>query len=239
MMELHVYGPAFGQPDPSPFCQKAIILMEMSGLPYGRVRGNLQKAPKRKLPVLVDAGEIIPDSSFIRLHLEQKYRIDFDKGLDAEQRGLAWTVEKMLEDHVYWLLVQERWANPVNFDRGPRRFFDAVPAPLRPLVVAMVRRQIRRNLDGQGLGRHSDAERLVLAERALVSLAGLLGDKPYLTGPEPCGGDATLGAFMISLLCEVFDSPLRTALSGHGNLVAYAGRMRERYFKADADAPAL
>ena len=44
MLELHVFGPAFGQPDPSPFCMKGIILMEMSGLPYRRVRGNLQKA---------------------------------------------------------------------------------------------------------------------------------------------------------------------------------------------------
>ena len=52
MLELHVFGPAFGQPDPSPFCMKGIILMEMSGLPYTRVRGNLQKAPKGKFPVL-------------------------------------------------------------------------------------------------------------------------------------------------------------------------------------------
>ena len=61
----------------------------------------------------------------------------------------------------------------------------------------------------------------------------------YLTGPDPCGGDATLGAFMICGLCETFDSPLRDALTEHANLVAYAGRMRERYFKADAEsAPA-
>ena len=130
MLELHVFGPAFGQPDPSPFCMKGIILMEMSGLPYTRVRGNLQKAPKGKFPVLVDEGEVIPDTSFIRLHLERKHGIDFDHGLSAEQRGLAWAVEKMLEDHLYWHIVQERWADAANFDRGPRHFFSAVPTPL-------------------------------------------------------------------------------------------------------------
>lgn len=232
MMELHVFGPAFGLPDPSPFCMKGIILMEMSGLPYARVRGNLRKAPKGKFPVLYDDGQAIPDTSFIRLHLERKHGIDFDKGLSAEQRGVAWAVEKLLEDHLYWMVVQERWANPDNFDRGPRRFFDAVPAPLRPLVVAMVKRKIRSNLQGHGIGRHSDAERLALARRTLESLAAILGGKPYLTGPDPCGGDATLSAFMIAGLCEIFESPLREALREHANLVAYASRMRERYFSA-------
>ncbi|WP_332697655.1 glutathione S-transferase family protein [Bosea sp. (in: a-proteobacteria)] len=234
MLQLYVFGPGFGLPDPSPFCIKAIILMEMSGLPYNRVAGNLQKAPKGKFPVLHDDGEVIPDSSFIRLHLERKHGIDFDKGLSAEQRGLAWAVEKMLEDHLYWQVVQERWANPANFDKGPRHFFDAVPAPFRPLVIAMVKRQIKRNLHGHGIGRHSDAERLILARQALDSLSGLLGGKPYLTGPDPCGGDATLGAFMIAGLCEIFDSPIRSALNEHANLVAYAGRMRERYFRTGA-----
>lgn len=212
MMELHVFGPAFGQPDPSPFCMKGILLMEMSGLPYRRVRGSLQKAPKGKFPVLHDGDKVIPDTSFIRMYLERVYGIDFDKGLSAEQRGVAWAVEKLLEDQMYWQVVQERWANPANFDRGPRRFFDAVPAPLRPLVVAMVKRQVRRDLHGQGIGRHSDAERLELARRALDSLAAILGDKPYLGGSEPCGGDATLGAFMIAGLCEHFESPIRGVL---------------------------
>jgi glutathione S-transferase len=238
MMELYVFGPGFGLPDPSPFCLKGIILMEMSGLPYTRVRGNLQKAPKGKLPVLHDDGEVIPDTSFIRMHLERNYGIDFDKGLSAEQRGVAWAVEKMLEDHLYWMVVQERWADPANFDRGPRRFFDAVPAPLRPLVIAMVKRQIRRNLHGHGIGRHSEAERLELARRALDALAGILGGKPYLTGPDPCGADATLGAFMIAGLCEIFESPLREALREHPNLVAYAARMRARYFSGEAETKA-
>ncbi|WP_244607042.1 glutathione S-transferase family protein [Bosea sp. CS1GBMeth4] len=233
-MELHVFGRGFGLPDPSPFCIKAIILMEMSGLPYRRVRGNLLKAPKGKLPVLRDGDRLIPDSSFIRMHLEQGYGIDFDEGLSAEQRGVAWAVEKMVEDHLYWLVVQERWLDAANFDRGPRRFFDAVPAPLRPLMVAMVKRQVRRDLRGQGVGRHNDAERLELARRDLDALDAILGDKPYLGGAAPCGGDATVGAFLVSGLCEIFDSPVSDALREHGNLVAYAGRMGERYLKDQA-----
>jgi len=233
MLEIHVFGEAFGQIDPSPFCLKAIILLEMSGLPYRRIRSDLRKAPKRKLPVLRDGETLIPDSTFIRLHLEARYGIDFDKGLSAEQRGVGWAVEKMLEDHVYWLVVRERWLDPINFNRGPRGFFDAVPGPLRPLVIGMVKRQIRRDLRGHGMGRHDDAERLALAHRALGALAGILGDKPYIAGDAPSGADATAGAFLIAGSCDVFESPLREALLRHDNLVAYAERIRERYLSGE------
>ncbi len=234
MIALHVFGPGFGLPDPSPFCTKADILLQMSGLPHRRVIGNLRGAPKGKLPLLLDDGATVPDSSFIRFHLERKHGIDFDRGLNAEQRGIAWAVEKMLEDHLYWIVVHERWVDAANFDRGPRNFFNAVPAPLRPIIVAMVKRKIRRNLDGHGMGRHSAAERLELARQALGAVAAILGERPYLMGDEPCGADATLGAFLIASLCALFDSPVRGVVESHPNLVAYAARIRERYF-ADRD----
>ena len=123
MITLQVFGPGFGLPDPSPFCMKADILLQMSGLPHERKIGNMRRAPKGKLPLIIDAGEIVADSTFIRLHLERKYGIDFDKGLTPEQRGIAWAVEKMLEDHLYWFVVSERWANDSNFNRGPLQFF--------------------------------------------------------------------------------------------------------------------
>ena len=238
MMELHVFGPGLGLPDPSPFCLKAIILMEMSGLPYQRVRGDMRKAPKGKLPVLVDGDRTIPDSTFIRLHLEQKYGIDFDKGLEAAERGANWAVEKMLEDHLYWQIVQERWLDPANFEKGPRHFFTPVPAPLRPLVIAMVKRKLVRSLHGQGMGRYSAEERRILAERGVEAMAGVLGDKPYLGGTTPCGADATLGGFLMAGLCPLFDSRLRDAIERHPNLVAHAKRIEERYFGDGASGKA-
>lgn len=236
MIVLNSFGPFFGLPDPSPFCIKADILMQMSGLPYERIRGDMRKAPKGKLPLIIDEGQVIPDSSFIRFHLEKKHGIDFDKGLSAEQRGVSWAVEKMLEDQFYWLVVNERWMDDANFARGPAHFFKPVPAPLRPIVVAMIRRKVKRNLHGHGIGRHSDAERLVLAKRALGAIAAILGEKSYLGGDEPIGADATLGAFMISGVSPFFDSALRRAIEEHPNLVAYAARINARFYPAEPAA---
>ena len=122
MIRLHVFGPAFGLPDPSPFVMKGHMLLKLAGLPYETVRSDIRKAPKGKFPVLEDDGEIVPDSTFIRIHIEKKYGFDFDAGLSGERRGVAWAVEKMLEDHLYWAVMRDRWLVQDNFDRGPAHF---------------------------------------------------------------------------------------------------------------------
>ena len=134
MITLYTFGPAWGLPDPSPFVTKAIVLLKMSGLPFETDTGGFRKAPRGKLPYIRDGGEVISDSTLIRLHLEQRHKIDFERGLTPEQRGVAWAAEKLCEDHLYWFIVQARWLDADNFERGPARFFDAVPAPLRPIV---------------------------------------------------------------------------------------------------------
>src|SRR4051794_27366484 len=105
MITLYAFGPAFGLPDPSPFVTKAEVLLKMAGQPFRIDTGGFNKAPKGKLPYIDDGGEKIGDSTFIRQHLERKYGIDFDNGLSAEQRAVAWAFEKMAEDNLYWTLV--------------------------------------------------------------------------------------------------------------------------------------
>src|SRR5215217_7711116 len=134
MITLYTFGPAFDLPDPSPFVTKAEVLLKMAGLSYRIDTGGLSKAPKGKLPYIEDDSVKIADSTFIRWHIEKKYGFDFDRGLSAEQRATAWAYEKMAEDHLYWTLVEARWFDDENFKRGPVKFFERVPAPVRPLI---------------------------------------------------------------------------------------------------------
>jgi glutathione S-transferase len=230
MIMLYTFGPAFSLPDPSPFVTKAEVLLKMSGLPYETTVGDVRKAPKRKMPYIDDGSTIVADSTLIRFHLEDRYGIDFDRGLSTGERAVAWAVEKMLEDHLYWIVVRERWMDDDAFDSGPRRFFDVVPAMARPLVVAMIRREVKRNLYGQGTGRHTLAEMQRIAGRSIDALAAILGDRPWLGGNEPCGADATGFAFVAGLLCPHFDTPSRRHAQRHANLVAYRDRGMEHWF---------
>lgn len=230
MITLYTFGPAFGLPDPSPFVTKTEVLLKMAGVAYRTQTGGYPKAPKGKLPYIEDEGTIVADSTLIRMHLETRHGIDFERGLTPEQKGVAWAIEKMIEDHLYWIAMRERWLDKENFDRGPRKFFRAVPAPLRPFVVMMVGRQLRRTLWGQGLGRHSQAELDAISARAVGALAQVLGDKPWLMGSEPCGADATAWAFVLGGLCPLFRSRLAEQMRIHPNLVAYGARGRQRWF---------
>lgn len=230
MITLYTFGPYFGLPDPSPFVTKAEMLLKLAGVAYRTDATGFNKAPKGKLPYIDDDGTIVADSTFIRMHLEKKYGVDFDQGLSPAERGVAWAFEKLCEDHLYWVGLHARWIVDANFNRGPRRFFDAVTAPLRPLVVAMVRRQVRRNLWGHGMGRHTVAEMEQLAARDIDAIADFLADKSYLMGEVPCGADATVFPFMAHALCPLFETAILTCAELQPNLVAYRDRMMEQYY---------
>lgn len=230
MITLYSFGPAFGLPDASPFVTKAEMLLKLAGVPYCKDPTGFRKAPKGKLPYIKDEGEVVPDSTFIRWHIEKKYGFDFDSGLSPEERGVAWAIEKLLEDNLYWASVQWRWLDDANFARGSAIFFRKIPWPIRPVVETLVRRKVKQNLHAHGMGRHTPNEQLLIASKTFDSLAAILADKPYLMAAQPCGVDATLFAFMAGVLCPHFETPLRTAAEAHKNLVQYVERMRGRYF---------
>jgi glutathione S-transferase len=230
MITLYAFGPFFGLPDPSPFVLKTLTQLRMSGLPHRLARGGPPSAPKGKLPYIEDDGAIIPDSVFIEEHLRRAHGVDLNAGLTPRQAALAWALERMLEDHLYWAILHARWANEANFAKGPSQFFAGAPEA----VKTAARERAMQNLYGHGMGRHSEAEVAHLAARDLAAAAELLDDGPYLFGASPCAADATLFAFTASALAPVFDTPIREAAASHYNLVVHKDRIMDRYF-----APAM
>jgi glutathione S-transferase len=230
MITLYTFGPAWGLPDPSPFVTKAAMLLRMAGLPFHTDTKGFRNAPRGKLPYIRDGDTVISDSTMIRLHIEQRHNIDFEKGLSPQERAVAWAVEKLCEDHLYWLMVHARWFEGGNFERGPARFFKAVPVPLRPVIKSMVRRKLWGALKGQGTGRYTEAERTLLADRAFASISAILGDRNYLMGGNICGADATVFAFVSGSLCPIFQTALCEKAQAYPNLVSYCERLSQEYF---------
>jgi glutathione S-transferase len=231
MITLYNFGPSFGLPDPSPFVTKAELLLKMARLEYRCDPTGFNKAPKGKLPYIKDDdGTLVADSSLIREHLERTRGIDFDDGLTNEERAIARAFQALCEEHLYWAVVSARWADDGNFDRGPRKFFDAVPWPMRPVVVRMVRKQVQRDLKGQGLGRHTRDELTALGGRSIDALAMFLGDKPYAMGDRISALDATVFPFVAGTMCDLFDTPLKDAAKAHQNLSAYCNRMMAEWY---------
>jgi glutathione S-transferase len=227
---LHRFGPFLGAPDSSPFVIKTMMLLKLAGLAYHDVSGNPFRAPKKLLPYIQDGGAPVADSTLIRLHIERKYSLDFDAALSVEQKAVAWAVERMCEDHLYFAMLDARWRDPAAFRKGVGTMFGMVPAPLRPLAKVMLRRANAARLYGHGLGRHAKADIVMLATRDIDALASLIGDKPYLMGDKPCAADAFAFAIVTSILTPPLDGALRAAMAGHANLVAYRDRLTREFF---------
>ena len=233
MITLYTFGPYFGLPDGSPFVTKAMLLLKFAGLPFSEDRNGYRRAPKGKLPFIEDDGVTVADSTMIRLHIEEKYGFDFDRGLSARDRAVSWAVEKMCEDHLYWAVLDLRWGIDANFAKGPARFFDGLPGPLRPLVAKLVRSKTMKATRAHGLGRHTRAEIERFAIRDLAALSTILGDKAYLMGETPFAADAAVFGMVAAVLTPVFDSPIRDAAEGFANLVEYRDRVEAKYFDTD------
>lgn len=236
MITLYGTGPMWGLPHASPFAIKAEVLLKLSGLPYEVVRADMRRAPRGKMPWIVDGGEVISDSRLIKAHLETRHGIDFRGDYPARALGHGLAIERMLEDHLYFFMIDNRWLQPENFAAGPAQFFDGLPALLRPLVRRMMLKKARNKVDLQGTGALKPAEKLMLVRRAIDALEAVIAGQNYLLGGRVCGVDATAYGFLASMATPHFRSEQGAYLRGKPELGGYLARMQAEFFP---ELPAL
>lgn len=232
MITLYQFPPVWGLPNGSPFCMKVETYLRMAGLPYeSRYVLNPAKAPKGKLPYILDNGKAIADSGLIIDHLKAVHGDPLDSKLDARQRTTAHLIRRTLEESLYWSVLYDRWLVDENWAITGLTYFGALPRIIRRLVMRAARRACVRQAHAQGIGRHSRQEVYALGSADLKALSEQLGTNDFFLGGQPSSVDASAYAFIANLLWTPIDSPLTRAARGHGNLVAYAERMKARYFR--------
>lgn len=230
LLTLYACGEGFGLPEVSPYVTKSEIQLQMAGLAYVKVQGWREDSPKGQLPYIEDAGQKIADSTFIRGHIEARYGVDLDAGLDTVQRAQAWAIERMCENQLAWTSGYFRFLLPENFEKGPAHWFDNAPETARPVLKAQLLEAVSANIRAVGVGRHSEHEILALAARSLMALDALLGDKAFMMGDEPTSVDAFVFAVLAGMLTPFFDSPLRRRAERFPRLVCYTARMMARFY---------
>ncbi len=234
MITLHQFPPALGLPNASPFCLKLELYLRMAGLPYrNRYTLDLHRAPKGKLPWIDDDGTVLADSGLIIEYLKRKYGDSLDVGLAPVQRAGGLAITRLLEDHLYWIMLHDRWISEAGWELTREGFFGSMPWPLRIIVPRLARRGIRAALHGHGIGRHTPEQIHDLGIADVDALAELLGDQAYFLGPQPTSVDAVATAFLANILMAALETPVRKAAAAHPNLVGYCRRMARQYFPAD------
>jgi glutathione S-transferase len=231
-IKLFVAGPGWGVPFPSaaPFPLKLATWMRMAGIPFEVVvENNLGKGPKGKSP-WIEYGDVrMGDSSLIIEHLAERFGVDLDAHLTAEQRAQAMSVQRLLEEHYHQCFEHE-----LLLGRGSRERLLAIaatmPIPVRWLLPGVLTRHFQKQLHARGMGRHAPEYVIAQGKADLDAVNTMLGDKPYFFGDQPSSIDACLCGFLgVSLYVEGDNELFRYAAS-LDNLSRYCERMRARYF---------
>jgi len=233
---------AWGLSDVSPFVSKLELWLQLVGLPYEKryVTGPL-RSRTRKIPFVdLDGGQRrLEDSGHIIATLGRERGVDLDRELDGHARARHLLVRRLIETHLYFVMLHQRWQDPAGFELSRKAYFERLPAPLRGLAAFIARRGALRNLHGQGLGRRELHEVQQEGLEDLETLAGFLGDAPFFGGNEVATVDATCAAFLLHLLDAPYPGPLQDRLRREPALLDYLARVTARASLGGGGASAL
>ena len=230
MITLHQYPRLMGVPNSSPFCLKLETWLKMAEIPYDvHELGDPRGTPKGKLPYITHDGVDIADSALAIQYLQKNFQVNLDAALTPKDKGIAHAVSVMLEEHLYWAVAYNRWLGD-NWPKLKRHFFSALPPIVNKIVPGFIQKRVKSDLEGQGMGRHTEEDIYGLALKDLQSVVDILGDQHYLMGDQPCTADATVFAFLCNIVNVPLASPLKEFVQRSPSLMAYNQRMGERYF---------
>ena len=228
-IKLFQFPRMFAIPNLSPFCCKLETWLRIARIPYEIIdTPDPRKGPKGKLPFIEDAGLRIADTSVIVDHLITTRGVDPDAHLDAQQRAIALLVQRTLEEHYAFVLAYTHLVRDEGVQHTRARF-ESVPAIVRPMVADFVRTRVKKLLWYQGVLRHSHENIIESAIRDWRAVLTVMGS-PFFFGDEPTGVDAIVFGALATTVLTPITSPIRDFLSSQPGCLAYAERMRTRFF---------
>ncbi|MEM0981838.1 MAG: glutathione S-transferase family protein [Cyanobacteria bacterium P01_H01_bin.58] len=191
MLELYKF-------EASAYSEKVRLILDYKQLPYtvtevtpGVGQIDLYRmSGQRKVPVLKDGTEIIPDSTAIARYLDEKYPDRPLIPVDPQQQGLCLALEDWADES---LGIQGRKAMIGAFSKHPNFRTALLPTTTPDLVknlVGAVPGDVLSLLGtGVGFGPEDIKEANNILKQALESLCLMLTNSPYLLGDQPTLAD--------------------------------------------------
>src|SRR5262245_27298358 len=227
-IRFYQFKPIWGLPNVSPFCMKLEVYFRLAKIPYEAVRHtNIRRAPKGKLPYIEHAGRKIGDSTLIIEYLKTIFGDPLNGNLTASERAQSQAFQRLMEEHLYWIMVYSRWMEEENWVQVKKAFFGPLPPLVRQILPAVIRKKVRRDLYGHGIGRHTREEIYEIGKKDLLALSDFLENKKFFFGDKVSSLDATAYAFIANILWIPLESPLKVSAEQCGNLSDYCKRMKE------------
>jgi glutathione S-transferase len=228
MIDLYVYKPHWGLLNASPFCMKLEVYLKLAHIPYKiHYTHNPRISPTQKLPFIKDGTKSITDSSVIMEYLKTTSGVSLDQHLKPLQLAESLAVQRLVEEHLYFALVYSRWVDDAAWATTKTEFFQDLPKILQAIVPGIVRKQVKKQLWAQGIGRQSAAHIYAAGRNDLAAVAELLGGNKYFFGDTVSSIDAVIYAFLAGILQPPIASPLQTFIKENAALVNYHERIQQ------------
>ncbi len=224
MLTLLTYPAGFGAQSVSPFCVKAMYLLNAARVEWQREDSrDPRRMPRAKLPVLRTPDGLVHDSDGIRQYLEDN-GADFMPGLSMMDQARTRAIIRMAEEHLYFLLVLDRWERPEVWPIVRDTYFAEVPKPLRDLIAGGIRRTVLKGLRSQGLGRLQWDERMARLDQDLVAISVHLANDAFLFGETPTLADIAVVPILDAMRATPCETPVARRLREDTQLSAYVDR---------------
>ena len=178
-------------PSLSPFPLKLETFLRLANIPYVNDLSGAQSS-KGKTPWMTLDGVDVADSQLCIKYLKNKLNLDVNSKLTKEQQGVSQAIQVMVDEHLYWTLVYNRWVYDKKKTLVKRHFNP--PAP----ILWMITRMVKKQLHGQGMGRHTDEEVWSFMLDDLSALNNYLADKAFMMGAELTEVDCSV----FGMLCQ-------------------------------------
>lgn len=219
------------RPSFSPFCLKLETYLKVAKIPYeNKLTVSTAKSKKKKLPMILDHGELIEDSTFIIEHLKQKQNVDLDQHLSAEQKAISKSFQWLCEKSIVDIVMFFRWCDPVNWLKFREVVFKGAPWLIKATVANGMSNSIRKTLYKHGIGRFSDAEKLKILNDNLEAITNYLGNKKYFFGDQISTIDTILFATLIQIEPRDVVAQFQGVLEKHPVLVKYIQNIKKEYW---------
>ncbi|NWH45738.1 FAXC protein, partial [Fregata magnificens] len=228
---LHQFSrPSNGVPSLSPFCLKMETYLRMADLPYQNYfDGKL--SPQGKMPWIEYNHKKVSGTEFIIDFLEEKLGVNLNKHLGPHERAVSRAVTKMVEEHFYWTLAYCQWVENLHETQKMVSLFGPFSDLLKWILCHLTKGIVKREMYGHGIGRFSEEEMYTLMEKDMRTLAGLLGDKKYIMGPNVSTVDATVFGHLAQAMWTLPGTRPERLIKGELiNLAMYCERIRRKFW---------
>lgn len=187
----------------SPFCLKVHRALRVHGLRYSSRRGSprdfrhLNRAGQ--VPILLVDGQPLPDSTAILARLEQISIRPLHAGLPPGVVAEALLWEDYADTALNGFVVAARWADPANWPAVKEAYFRRMPALLRAVVPALLRRKVQKALWARDVTRHGLAATWQRLESILDQLERRAPEAGFWLGTGLTAADLALFGQLHSL----------------------------------------